>query len=99
MIRKSRIQKEKEVVTTMVRLYCEKKEGNKELCPECKDLLDYAYARLDHCKFGEKKSSCKKCPIHCYKPSMREKMREVMRFSGPRILFYHPLEAIRHLFI
>ena len=99
MIRKSRIQKEKEVVTTMVRLYCEKKEGNKELCRECKDILDYAYARLDHCKFGEKKSSCKKCPIHCYKPSMREKMREVMRFSGPRILFYHPLEAIRHLFI
>ena len=99
MIRKSRIQKEKEVVTTMVRLYCEKKEGNKELCQECKDLLDYAYARLDHCKFGEKKSSCKKCPIHCYKPSMREKMREVMRFSGQRILFYHPLEAIRHLFI
>ena len=99
MIRKSRIQKEKEVVTTMVRLYCEKKEGNKELCPECKELLEYAYARLDHCKFGEKKSSCKKCPIHCYKPSMREKMCEVMRFSGPRILFYHPLEAIRHLFI
>ena len=93
----SRIEKEKLVVKEMIELYCKKKEKNKELCEECKSLLDYAYNRLDHCKFGEYKSSCQKCPIHCYKKDMRERMRQVMRFSGPRMLFYHPVAALKHL--
>lgn len=96
--KKPRITQEKRTVEIMIRLYCRKKEKNATLCPECEELLRYAHARLDHCPFGEKKSSCKKCPVHCYKPAMRERMREVMRFSGPRMLFYAPLEAIRHLF-
>lgn len=53
--------------------------------------------RLDRCKFGNEKPTCKKCPIHCYKPDMREKMRAVMRWAGPRMMLYHPKEAIRHL--
>lgn len=93
----SRIEKEKLVVKEMIELYCKKKEKNKELCEECKSLLDYAYKRLGHCKFGEYKSSCQKCPIHCYKKDMRERMRQVMRFSGPRMLFYHPVAALKHL--
>ena len=93
----SRIEEEKRVIAQMIHLYCQKKEGNTELCPSCQALLDYAYARLEHCPFGENKTSCEKCPIHCYKPAMREKMREVMRFSGPRMLLYHPIAAIRHL--
>ena len=93
----SRIEKEKLVVKEMIELYCKKKEKNKELCEECKSLLDYAYKRLDHCTFGEYKSSCQKCPIHCYKKDMRERMRQVMRFSGPRMLFYHPVAALKHL--
>ena len=28
---------------------------------------------------------------------MREKIREVMRFSGPRLIFYHPIMAVRHI--
>lgn len=32
-----------------------------------------------------------------YKPDMREKIRAVMRFSGPRMIFYHPVAAIRHV--
>ena len=26
-----------------------------------------------------------------------EKIREVMRFSGPRMIFYHPYLAIKHV--
>lgn len=92
----SRIEQEKEVVKLMIELYCRKKENNKELCEECRSLLAYACERLDRCKFGEQKSSCQHCPIHCYKRDMRGRMRKVMRFSGPRMLLYHPLEAIRH---
>ena len=68
-----------------------------ELLKEDEELLRYAHARLDHCPFGEKKSACKECTVHCYKPVMRERMRQVMRFSGPRMLLYAPWQAIRHL--
>ena len=95
---KNRISREKRTVELMIRLYCRKKEKNRTLCPACEELLHYAHARLDRCPFGEKKSSYKQCTIHCYKPAMREQMRKVMCFSGPRMLIYAPWAAIRHLF-
>lgn len=91
-----RIEKEKRVVEFMVRLYCLRKEKNKELCLCCGELIEYAKIRLDGCKFKDKKPACKRCLVHCYKPEMRKKMKEVMRFSGPRMLFYSPKEALRH---
>lgn len=96
-MKKQRIAHEKKIVGLMIRLYCRRKEKNAVLCPDCEELLRYAHARLDHCPFGERKSSCKKCIVHCYKPAMRERMRLVMRFSGPRMLLYAPWAAIRHL--
>ncbi|WP_294472847.1 nitrous oxide-stimulated promoter family protein [uncultured Bacteroides sp.] len=96
-MKRSRIKQEKKTVELMIRLYCRKKEKNAVLCSECEELLHYAHARLDRCPFGERKSSCKNCKVHCYKPALRERMRQVMRFSGPRMLFYAPLAAIRHL--
>ena len=93
----SRIEQEKRTVKAMIKIYCRHKEHNKELCNECRELLEYACHRLEHCKFGEKKSTCRKCPIHCYKPGMRERMCDVMRFAGPRMIFLHPIMAIRHL--
>lgn len=89
----TRIEQEKKTVRQMVEIYCHgKKHVSKWLCEDC-----YAYQRLDHCKFGENKPTCKKCPIHCYKPDMKEKMREVMRYAGPRMMWYHPIAAIRHI--
>lgn len=93
----SRIEYEKETIEVMIRLYCSGKENNRELCDSCKELLHYAHARLGRCPFGEKKPSCQHCTIHCYKLQMREKMRQVMRFSGPRMLLHSPLAALRHL--
>lgn len=92
------IETEKKIVEVMIRLYCKKKEKNKELCPACKELLEYATTRLDKCPFRDKKGVCKNCNIHCYKPEMRERIKTVMRFSGPRLIFHYPIIAIRHLF-
>ena len=93
----SRIENEKKTVEQMIRLYCRLKEGNRTFCPDCQALLEYAHKRLNLCKFGERKSTCRKCPVHCYKPDMRSRMQEVMRFAGPRMMIYHPLEALKHL--
>ncbi len=94
----SKIEKEKKTVEQMIELYCHKHNHTKEgLCEKCASLLEYAHTRLSHCKFGENKTTCKKCPVHCYKPEMKERMRDVMRFAGPRMIIYHPVAAIRHL--
>ena len=77
---------------------CQVGHGGPGLCGECRELLEYSLARLEHCKFGNAKTKCHKCPVHCYRPDMREKIRTVMRFSGPRMLLYHSLEAQRYLF-
>ena len=91
------IDHEKRVVELMIRIFCRKKEKNTILCPDCVELLHYAHSRLDRCPFGEKKKACKQCAIHCYKPAMREKMKQVMRFSGPRMILYAPVGAIRDI--
>lgn len=92
--------KEQRVVHEMIALYCRKnhKDYSKGgLCPECQKLSDYAQARSEHCPFMEQKTFCANCKVHCYKPEMREQIRTVMRFSGPRMLFYHPVLALWHL--
>ena len=93
----SKRQRDKRTVALMIRLYCRKKHGSKELCPECEALTGYAMMRSDQCPFMETKTFCSNCRIHCYKPEMREKIRAVMRFSGPRMIFSHPVMAVRHV--
>ncbi len=93
----SRIEEEKRVVSKMVEIYCRHKESNKTLCTECNALLEYAHSRLSFCPHGNAKPTCRKCPIHCYKAYMREKLGHVMRYSGPRLLLYSPLVAIKHM--
>lgn len=93
----TRIEREKRIVEEMILLYCRHKEGNRNLCPDCRELAEYAKARLDGCRFGEKKQSCRRCHIHCYRADMRERIRAVMRYSGPRLVLYHPAAAMSHL--
>lgn len=90
-------QREKEMVGQMIALYCKKKHRCREgLCPTCTALRDYAFNRSDRCPFMETKTFCSNCKVHCYRPQMREQIRQVMRFCGPRMLFYHPVLAVRH---
>jgi len=67
------------------------------LCPECEEPLAYARRRLERCPYGAEKPTCARCPTHCYRPDMREQMRAVMRYSGPRMLRSHPYLALAHL--
>ncbi len=90
--------REKETVRFMVGLYVRYKLRLKEWPDEYRQLVDYAERRLDRCRFGERKPTCKNCPIHCYMPEKRARIREVMRWVGPRMFLFAPLEAIRHLF-
>ena len=93
----SRMQRERKTIRALVRIYCRKNHKVKGLCPDCQMLLDYAMKKLDRCPFQEEKPTCANCHVHCYEPGMRERVRNVMRFSGPKMLFRHPVLAIKHL--
>lgn len=88
---------DKRVIGTMIGIYCNAHHKTAWLCDACAELLRYASARVDSCPLGEKKTTCKKCPIHCYDPIHREQIRQVMRYAGPRLLFIHPIMALRHI--
>ncbi|MFZ4393990.1 MAG: nitrous oxide-stimulated promoter family protein [Kiritimatiellia bacterium] len=82
----------------MLDLYCRAKhKSTGTLCTECRKLFEYATERRAKCPFGENKPTCAKCPVHCYKPAMRESIRAVMAYSGPRMLLHHPVMAMRHM--
>ena len=92
-----RMQREAKTVKAMIRIYCRNQHHSSNvLCDDCQALEDYAMARLARCPFQEDKPTCVKCPIHCYKPEMREKIRKVMGYAGPRMLGKHPVLAIKH---
>ena len=92
-----RITREKATVAAMIALACADRHGESEgLCAGCRALRDYAHARLDRCPFGANKTTCGQCAIHCYKPDMRDRVREVMRYAGPRMLLRHPVMAMQH---
>lgn len=97
---------EKKLIPVMIRTYCRgnhkterKAEGvkGKELCSKCKELAEYAAFRLEKCPFKRNKGFCSYCKIHCYKPEYRAEMKEVMKYSGPKMLFSHPIFAMSHV--
>ncbi len=92
-----RLTRERRTIMVMIQIYCQGvHRSNGHLCPECQQLEAYAMQRLDRCPFQAGKPTCAKCPIHCYKPAMRQQVRQVMRFSGPRMLLRHPILALLH---
>jgi hypothetical protein len=91
-----RLEREWKTVTAMIRIYCRDQHGA-NLCPDCQDLTQYVRLRLTHCRFGEEKPTCAKCPVHCYQRDRRKQIKEVMRYAGPRMMWEHPWLSLRHL--
>ena len=93
-----RIAREWRTVQAMIRIACRDLHGPREgLCADCEGLRLYAERRLERCPFAHEKPTCVKCPVHCYEAEMRERVRQVMRHAGPRMLLRHPVLALRHL--
>ncbi len=89
--------REGQTIAAMIGCYCEGHHHvNTALCPECRQLLDYAALRLERCRFGAEKPVCAKCPVHCYQRVRREQVKEVMRYAGPRMLWQHPILSLCH---
>ena len=86
-------------ISAMLHMYCRAHHGGTPvaLCASCAELFQYASRRLERCVFGDAKPTCANCVVHCYSADMREQVRVVMRWAGPRMLLRHPVLGIRHL--
>ena len=91
--------RELKTIATMVDMYCHGHGHDRceALCPSCAMLFEYATRRLERCVFGDAKPTCANCVVHCYSADMRERIRVVMQWAGPRMLLRHPVQAIFHL--
>lgn len=92
-------EKEKALIPVMIKKYCHGNHGTKgsEVCADCSELTEYALFRLEKCPFKKDKHFCSTCRIHCYKPEMREKIKAVMKYAGPRIMLTHPVFCCSHV--
>ncbi len=98
----ARLDREFKTISAMVKIYCRQHHDHPvtragELCEDCSQFLEYAGQRLAHCPFAEQKPTCGNCTIHCYRQEMRAKAKQIMRYSGPRMLWRHPIMAFFHL--
>ncbi len=104
--------KDLKILINFVRVYCRAKHGDREktrtsasdlagretiLCGECTEIVDHALVKRRNCPLTPK-PSCKNCHIHCYGKDYRAKIREIMAFSGRRMILAGRLDYALHYF-
>lgn len=86
-----------QIVSDMVMIYCDGHHKHTlSPCPKCQEVLDYSKFRTSKCPYIKKTLFCSNCPTPCYKPDMKEEMRVIMKYSGPRYFFKHPILVLKH---
>jgi len=75
-------------LTSLSRFHC---------CVECADFLHYAIDRRLKCTL-DPKPTCKHCQVHCYRSGHREKVRDIMRYSGKNLIRKGRLDLLWHYF-
>ncbi len=66
-------------------------------CAECADFLAYAIERRRRCPL-DPRPSCKHCEVHCYRAGHRDKVREIMRYSGMALIKRGRVDLLWHYF-
>ncbi len=97
-LKEMRLERERKTVGKMILIYCQGKHDpqNGKMCAECQSLFNYASERIARCPFGWRKPTCARCTVHCYRPEMRHRIKDVMRYAGPQMLFKHPFLTLMH---
>lgn len=72
--------------------------GERRVCSECTAFMEYAVTKRIKCPLEAEKPSCKHCRIHCYGKAQREKVREIMSYSGRKLMMLGRLDYVWHYF-
>jgi hypothetical protein len=70
--------------------------GDRCLCPECASFLKYTVTKRLNCPLEADKPSCKHCRIHCYDKQHRQMVREIMSYSGRKLLLSGRVDYLWH---
>lgn len=98
MLNDRELRRRERVLKSMIEIYCRAHHGTREqLCPSCERLYEYAQQRMASCSILDARFFCSSCDVHCYGPDERQQIRTIMRYSGRRMVLYHPLMAVSHL--
>lgn len=99
--------KDIKVVLDFIKVYCTQNHYKNEkeyveeykafLCPDCKDLAQYAVKRRMLCR-KDPKPTCKKCDTPCYSPRYKERIKKVMKFSGIYLIKRGRWDYLYHYF-
>jgi len=94
-------QLELKTMRQIIGIYCHDKHHTPkgQLCEDCEEVWQYAQHRIDVCPHMEHKTFCSVCKTHCYAPTYRGKIREIMRYGGPRMLLHSPIQVVRHMYL
>ena len=106
------MKKDIRLIGTFVEVYCSGKHsgadktalplpgglGERHLCPECASFMQYAVTRRIKCPLEAEKPTCKHCRIHCYSRPNLEKVKEIMAYSGRKLILRGRLDYIWHYF-
>lgn len=65
------------------------------LCADCTKLLSHGIAKRLMCPY-DPKPMCKKCQTHCYASGYRERVRQVMKFSGLYLVKRGRIDLLLH---
>ena len=68
------------------------------LCQECNRLLTYGLTMRLKCPH-DPKPMCKKCVTQCYKGEYKEKIREIMKFSGIYMIKHGRVDMLYHYLV
>jgi hypothetical protein len=70
-------------------------EKGVQLCEFCSELLSYGMRKRFRCPHNPK-PMCKECDTQCYNRKYKQKVAEVMRFSGPYLIKRGRLDLLYH---
>lgn len=74
-----------------------RRRGQSTICSDCMALLEHGIRKRNLCPLNPK-PTCRKCHIHCYSPEYRQKIREIMSFSGRKLLLRGRIDYLWHYF-
>ena len=94
--------KELKTVRKMIEIYCKGQHRRKsgDLCESCAELMHLCRSKGRAMPTYGRKKHFVPCAKHTvmHRPIGNE-LKEVMRYSGPRMLWIHPIMTIRHILL
>ena len=94
-------EKDMRTLEAMGRMYCKKfhQDAAKDeagLCTECRQTVNATAQRTQACPFNHE-GNCQDCPIKCQRGDAQDRIKAIMKYSAPRMLFAHPAMTLRYL--